>query len=124
MAATSPPVTPAVVNAARMAPTAPSHQSAGSCSVQPGAGTSKPYPTDPTAASVPASSMRTALVAVVETSSPRTCRMSATGAGRHLRRVGCPDRMVHDVLEQLLVARDAPRVDLAGRHLRLERLER
>ena len=33
--------------------------------------------------------------------------MSATGAGRHLGWVGCPDRMVHDVLKQLLVAGDA-----------------
>ena len=48
----------------------PSHQSWGSCSLHRGRGVSKAYSVEAVPATVPASSMRSALVAVVETSMP------------------------------------------------------
>src|SRR5215212_7613970 len=132
-AATSSPLTPAVSRTERIAAIAPVHQSSGSCSLQSGRGTSYGYSPLPIARTAPLSSTRTAFVAVVETSSPRTkliarrrpseavrspspvCSAAGRG-GRPLRGVDRPDRPVDDVLEELLAAGHWGGIDLAGRH--------
>jgi hypothetical protein len=55
-----------------IAPIAPLHQSWGSCSLQSGRGMRKSYSATPVPRTAPVPSIRTALVAVVETSIPRT----------------------------------------------------
>ncbi len=72
MAWMSDPATPVDPMTDRIAVTAPSHQRPGSCSLQSGRGTSKPYSAAPTPRTAPDSSMRTAFVAVVDASMPRT----------------------------------------------------
>ena len=80
----------------------------------------------------PRSSSRTALVAVVETSIPRTWLIARSPAARRrpvhptsaARLPRRPDPLVDDVLEQFLLPGHRLRVDLAGRDARLERLER
>jgi hypothetical protein len=56
----------------RTAAIVPSHHSDGACSVHSGRGWSNPYSDAPIPATAPVSSTRTAFVAVVETSMPRT----------------------------------------------------
>ena len=95
----------------RIATMAPSHQAAGSCSLHSGRGALNPYSAVPTPRTAPVSSTRTAFVAVVETSIPRT---RPTVSGRRSR--PRPDAaaqidLVDDVLEQLLVARHGLGVD-------------
>src|SRR5450759_1801289 len=67
-----------------------------------------------------------ALVAVVETSIPRTWPMaSAAPSGLDpLAPVDRPDVLVHDVLEPLLASGDRMWVDLARRHPGGQRLQR
>src|SRR5918993_625054 len=117
-AATSSPRTPVASSTARTASWVASHHSAGSCSLHSGLGVSNPYSAWPTPATAPAGSTRIALVAVVETSTPRTC--PATASVPRAR----PDRPVDDVLVQLLLARARARDELAGGHPRLEVRER
>ena len=62
--------------AARTAPTVASHHRCGSCSLHSGRGVSYGYSTDDEATMAPEASSRTAFVAVVETSRPRTRLMA------------------------------------------------
>src|SRR5690349_2222432 len=109
----------------RIAPTAPSHHSAGSCSVHSGRGASKPYSAEPMPATAPASSTRTAFVAVVETSMPRTWLIGRRPAiARSTVAIDLPDPAVDEPLEQLLAPRHRRRIDRAGRDPPLELLHR
>ena len=85
----------------RIAATVPSHHSAGSCSLHSGRGWLNPYSAAALAMTTPCSSTSRALVAVVETSMPRTTPIGS-GPGRAVDR---PDPLVDEVLEPLLAAR-------------------
>src|SRR6476660_1335821 len=83
----------------------------------------------PVPTTAPDSSIRTAFVAVVEASIPRTKAMSALpsagGAGLDVGgAIGGPDHLVDGALELLLASGDGLRIDLAGRDPGLQRGER
>jgi hypothetical protein len=68
----SPPPVPVEARTDLIASIVPFHQRCGSCSLQSGRGMLKSYSATPLPLTAPVSSIRTALVAVVETSIPRT----------------------------------------------------
>src|SRR6185369_13543458 len=127
IASTASPRMPADDRTDRMAATAPVHHSPGSCSLQSGWGVSNGYSATPMPTTAPDPSTRTAFVAVVEMSSPRTwligrpvgCSSGPTDPGSACRadlgprhRVDRPDRPVDDVLEQPLATRHRAGVDV------------
>ena len=93
----------------------PSHHRVGDCSVQPGRGISKSYSADADPDD------RSALVDEDRLGRGRrrvdaddVAHLVSAGAGRHPRRVGRPDRLVDEVLEELLVPGGRARGDLAA----------
>ena len=114
IAATSAPLTPVVARTDRIAVVAPSHHSAGSCSLHSGRGASKPYSAVPMPRRPPTGRSG----GPWSRSSRRRSRGSPSGVGS--RPVRGPDPAVDLALEQLLPARLRVRVDPAGRDLVME----
>src|SRR4051812_8997623 len=90
--------------AARTADAVDRHQSSASCSCQPGRGSASPNSARPSATARPSRFQTTALVAVVDESTPRTYAISLVGradrlaaeeaAPRHVQRTLEPDDLV------------------------------